>query len=120
MRKIYFIFQLVVCTCIANAKSTDKTVVTEQSKWNNIEDADRSLSNPYLYIDQDKLFFYSDKTLDNVRIEIRNTQNLIVLSDSIHIIAGSPYLIPIDLLAPDKYTIFISHENNYIIALFYN
>lgn len=80
---------------------------------------DRSISSePILSQDDNAIYIYSEKQLDNLSIEIKDLSRNVVYSTVTTVPAGIAYPTSITTLPKGEYLFTITQGNNYIIAYF--
>lgn len=85
--------------------------------WGDLDN--RSLSSePILSQDDNAIYIYSEKQLDNLSIEIKDLSGNVVYSTVTTVPAGIAYPNSITTLPKGEYLFTITQGNNYIIAYF--
>ena len=88
-------------------------------KWNDTEDPNRSLSStPSLSRDENHVYVYSEKQLDNVTIGITDMQGNTYHYEVITIPACTYYAVSIDSLPSGQYYLCVYQGSNYVIGIF--
>lgn len=83
------------------------------------DEDDRSISSePILSQDDNAIYIYSEKQLDNLSIEIKDLSGNVVYSTVTTVPAGIAYPNSITTLPKGEYLFTITQGNNYIIAYF--
>lgn len=110
-----FIFGLVCLALIPiNASSIDVTI----TNWGDLDD--RSLpSEPILSQDDNAIYIYSEKQLDNLCIEIKDlSTNEVVYSTVATIPADTEYATSITSLPKGEYLFTITQRSKYMVGYF--
>lgn len=104
------LYSILVPTNIFSINNTDKN-------WG--KEDDRSISSePILSQDDNAIYIYSEKQLDNLSIEIKDLSGNVVYSTVTTVPAGIAYPTSITTLPKGEYLFTITQGNNYIIAYF--
>ena len=87
--------------------------------WDNKEDGDRLLiSSPSLHRDENFVYVYSEKQLDNVTIGITDMQGNTYHYEVTTIPACTYYAVSIDSLPSGQYYLCVYQGSNYVIGIF--
>lgn len=85
--------------------------------WNDCEDL-RSITSPILSQDENTIYIYTEKQLDNLSIEIKDLSGKVVYSTVTTIPAETEYPTTINMLPQGEYFFTITQGSKYIIAKF--
>lgn len=86
-------------------------------RWH-VGDGDRSSTSPYLYMDDEFVYIYSEKQLDGVYVAITDNQGHVFYTGMINISAGRDYAVSIEALPEGEYSIILMQGNKYVIGEF--
>ena len=90
-------------------------------KWNDTEDPNRSFSNPpTLSRDENHVYVYTEKQLDNVTVGITDMQGNTYHYEVTTIPARTHYAVSIESLPSGQYYLSVCQESNYVIGIFTN
>ncbi len=105
-----------VCFILApiSASSIDVTI----KNWGDLDDRSVISSEPVLSQDEDAIYIYSRKQLDNLSIEIKDLSGNVVYSTVVTIPAGTEYPTSITSLPEGEYLFTITKGQNYIVGYF--
>lgn len=113
--KLLILVFLMSLLSFAEAKEDVKTV---QENWWQTEEIDRSFTSPYLSMDDESIYIYSEKQLDDVYIAITNNNGCVFYAEIVNIPAGRDYAVSIETLPEGEYSITLMQGNKYIIGEF--
>lgn len=108
---------LIFCIIYPCSLYPQATIDIVQKNWRVEEE--RSLgSTPIIRLEGDLITIYSDKSLEDLTVEIRELSGTLVSQTAITTIAGTIYPIYIADLASGNYSIRISQGEKYILGYF--
>ena len=96
----------------------NKGLKNVRDKWNPDVCEDRSINGPCLSMDENAIYIYSEKQLDNLDIAITDHNGCIVHAETIMLWAGVDYLVCIDWLPQGEYYILVMQGEKYIMGQF--
>lgn len=91
--------------------------VTDKN-WGDIDNRSVISSEPVLSQDEDAIYIYSRRQLDNLSIEIKDLSGNVVYSTVVTIPAGTEYPTSITSLPEGEYLFTITKGQNYIVGYF--
>lgn len=91
----------------------ENTIVSIEGIWN-IEDERSILFTPQLSIDEQNIYIYSEKELNNLEVTIKDSLGNILYYNVVTISGCAAYSIDITNLGKGDYTIQIKKGSNYI------
>jgi hypothetical protein len=86
--------------------------------WDREDDRSVISSEPVLSQDEDAIYIYSRRQLDNLSIEIKDLSGNVVYSTIVTIPAGTEYPTSITSLPKGEYLFTITKGQNYIVGYF--
>lgn len=116
---LLMMFVLLAVSPTVNATEDDREIPPTNAKWNEEEDPDRSLSNaPSLSRDDNHVYVYYEKQLDNVTIGITDMQGNTYHYEVTTVPASMYYAISIESLPAGMYYLCVYQGSNYVIGTF--
>jgi hypothetical protein len=110
-----FILSLVCLTLIPISTSAIEITI---KNWGEADDRSVISSEPVLSQDEDAIYIYSRKQLDNLSIEIKDLSGNVVYSTVVTIPAGTEYPTSITSLPEGEYLFTITKGRSYIVGYF--
>lgn len=112
MKIILCLISFILLTFNGNAESI------KEVKKNWVETDDRSISSPYLSMDDTFIYIYSEKQLDNLYITITDCYRRMVWFEIVNIQGGTDYPVSIAIFPAGEYYISITQEEKYLLGEF--
>ena len=116
---LLMMFVLLAVSPTASASEDNREIPPVNTGWDEEEDPDRSLSNaPSLSRDNNHVYVYYEKQLDNVTIGITDMQGNTWHYEVTTVPAGTYYAISIESLPTGMYYLCVYQGSNYVIGTF--
>lgn len=109
---LMWIFLMLLPSLVA----AESGIKSQKDNWK-CED-DRSSTSPYLSMDDESVYIYSEKQLDGVYVAITDNRGHVFYTGMVNIPAGMDYAISIETLPKGEYSITLMQGNRYIIGEF--
>lgn len=110
-----FILSLV---CLALIPINTSAIEVTIKNWGKLDDRSVISSEPVLSQDENAIYIYSRRQLDNLSIEIKDLSGNVVYSTVVTIPAGTEYPTSITSLPEGEYLFTITKGQNYIVGYF--
>lgn len=104
--------------CILMIPSNLLSINITNKNWGRADDRSVISSEPVLSQDEDAIYIYSRKQLDNLSIEIKDLSGNVVYSTVVTIPAGTEYPTSITSLPEGEYLFTITKGRSYIVGYF--
>lgn len=116
------IILILLCFLVIPISLSARRTITEiQNIWNDSIDEDRSIpSSPSITIDENNLYIFSEKQLDDLCITIKDLSGNIVYTETANVSSEIEYHVSISTLPKGEYYISVAQGYKHITGIFAN